>query len=147
MSRLDDYNFYNDPRVIAGMTGNWYERIDEAKMLARVVTEDDDGNEVELDVPFRWEVCDLCEGRGKHVNPSIDAGGLSREDFDDDPDFESDYMAGTYDVACNQCQGRRVAPEVDPNRADAAVVAMIEDRQRSHAEWAAESAAERRMGA
>jgi hypothetical protein len=42
------------------------------------------------------------------VNPSIDSHGLSREDFDQDPDFEEDYFSGVYDVPCYVCSGARV---------------------------------------
>jgi hypothetical protein len=50
-------------------------------------------------------ICPICDGDGTHVNPSIDAHGLSREDFDDDPDFAEDYMRGVYNVACQTCGG------------------------------------------
>lgn len=52
-----------------------------------------------------WVICTLCHGDGTHVNPSIDAGGLSREDFDNDPDFAESYMRGDYDVTCARCGG------------------------------------------
>lgn len=55
---------------------------------------------------FTWAICPLCSGHGKHVNPSIDASGLSAEDFAEDPDFAEEYFSGGYDVTCNQCQGR-----------------------------------------
>jgi hypothetical protein len=53
----------------------------------------------------KWVICTLCHGDGKHVNPSIDAGGISAEDFADDPDFAESYMRGDYDVPCNRCGG------------------------------------------
>jgi hypothetical protein len=57
---------------------------------------------------YLYEVCPRCRGEGKHVNPSIDSHGLSREDFDQDPDFEEDYFSGVYDVPCYVCSGARV---------------------------------------
>ena len=39
------------------------------------------------------------------VNPSIDAGGLSYDDFCDDPDFEEAYFSGRFDVTCSACNG------------------------------------------
>ena len=42
---------------------------------------------------------------GTMVNPSIDAGGLSYDDFYGDPDFEEDYFSGRYDVQCSACHG------------------------------------------
>jgi len=55
-----------------------------------------------------WLVCPVCNGEGKTVNPNIDCNGLTREDFDDDPDFREDYMSGMYDITCQACRGLRV---------------------------------------
>jgi len=71
-----------------------------------IYVEDEDGNEIEI--PGRFEVCNRCDGKGTHVNPSIDGHGLSREDFDEDPQFEEDYFAGVYDIKCLECKGLRV---------------------------------------
>ena len=60
-----------------------------------------------------WILCPVCEGEGKTVNPNIDDNGLTREDFDEDPDFAHDYINGVYDIACNACGGKRV---VKPSR-------------------------------
>jgi hypothetical protein len=54
---------------------------------------------------FNWAICDTCDGHGKYVNPDIDSHGLSREDFDEDPDFREDYFSGVYDVTCWKCNG------------------------------------------
>ena len=80
--------------------------------------EDEDGNwheeeEVTLRLPAKMEVCDLCSGSGKVVNPSIDAGGLTQDDFDRDPDFEEEYFSGAYDIGCPQCNGNNVMPVVN----------------------------------
>ena len=64
-------------------------------------------------LPFTWEVCPTCSGKGKVVPPSIDAGGLTQEDFAADPDFAESYFAGHYDVSCPECLGRRVTPQVN----------------------------------
>lgn len=53
----------------------------------------------------KWIICPACRGEGKGVNPSIDAHGLTAEDFADDPDFADDYCGGTYDVCCAACDG------------------------------------------
>lgn len=70
----------------------------------------EDGTEFKL--PTKWVVCPVCNGAGSHVDPAIDAGGLSAEDFAEDPDFAEDYLAGTYDVPCNKCGGRTTVREV-----------------------------------
>jgi hypothetical protein len=56
----------------------------------------------------RFIVCTVCEGRGTTVDPSIDANGLTREDFDEDPDFAEDYRSGAFDIECRACNGLRV---------------------------------------
>lgn len=53
----------------------------------------------------KWMICPACDGEGETVNPSIDAGGLSAEDFAEDPDFAEDYRSGVYDVCCAACGG------------------------------------------
>lgn len=59
----------------------------------------------------RFAVCPTCEGRGTHVNPSIDAHGITAEEMDElGDDFREDYMGGVYDVACAECNGLRVVP-------------------------------------
>lgn len=61
---------------------------------------------------MKYEVCPVCQGEGKYVNPSIDSNGLSAEDFDEQGDeFREDYFAGLYDVTCKCCNGRRVVTQ------------------------------------
>lgn len=102
----------------------------------------------------RYEVCDLCDGKGTHVNPDIDCGGISSDDpfWEDDIDYDDDdgptsrYMRGDYDVACYACKGKRVVPVVaEDNNADD--LKLWHKKQRDDAAYAAECAAERRMGA
>jgi hypothetical protein len=60
-----------------------------------------------------WILCPVCRGEGKTVNPNIDAHGLTREDFAEDPDFAEGYWSGMYDITCRGCNGQRV---VQPER-------------------------------
>ena len=103
--------------------------------------------DVETPLPVRVEVCPLCDGRGSHVNPSIDAHGLSAEDFADDPDFAEDYFRGRYDQPCNECHGLRVVEGVDREACPPDLLALYETQQDELAEMYATEAAERRMGA
>jgi len=100
----------------------WYESFDEKSMIATIETE-----EGETDVPCIYEVCSVCQGRGKHVNPSIDYGGLSSEDFDQDPDFRENYFSGMYDVPCVSCKGNRVTPEPDYPSMDKRLAKIVEE--------------------
>ncbi len=127
-------NYYTDSRVMAGEKSKWYKEIDEEKMLALVEID-----EVEEWIPFEYEVCPLCEGKGKHVNPSIDCNGLTAEDFAEDPDFLEEYKSGRYDVPCYECRGKRVVPSTTDER----ILRWMEEE----AEFQRISAAERRMGA
>lgn len=70
-----------------------------------------------------YEVCPVCNGLGKTVNPNIDAHGLTAEDFREDQDFKEEYFSGLYDVPCGACKGKRVLTkerlqELEQNAAD-----------------------------
>jgi len=105
----------------------------------------DDGEEEELIVVrCRYVVCDVCEGKGTHVNPNIDRNGLSADDFAEDPDFAESYCAGVYDVPCRECGGQRVVPEADPDQNSPALLKKIANAIEGRYADVAESAAERR---
>ena len=104
----------------------------------------DDGSEVEA--PWKYEVCYGCEGKGKHGNPAIDAGGLSYE-MQDDPDFIDGYMSGVYDVPCNACAGKRVIPVTDWDALSKEERDALEAQRQADAECEAERLSEIRMGA
>ena len=119
----------------------WFANFDERTMTVTMRWADsgegEDGDQADVErVPVSYEVCGTCDGRGSHVNPSIDSHGLSREDFDDDPDFAEDYMSGRYDVPCAECGGKRVAIMLDEDRAS-------EAQRNAVAEFFQEQAADR----
>jgi hypothetical protein len=103
----------------------------------------DDGTEVELEMTLG--VCPVCEGKGKHVNPAIDAGGLSQE-MQEDEEFLDGYMSGVYDVACNRCGGKRVVPEVNWDAMTEYQTELYEQQLDDEAGYEAERLAEIRMG-
>lgn len=108
---------------------------------------DAEGNDVEKKLPMRWAVCDVCSGRGTHVNPSIDAHGISAEEFAEDPDFGEAYFSGAYDQTCNRCQGRTTVPDVDWDRLSPEDAAAYQRQCRDEAIDRAAELAERRRGA
>lgn len=117
-------------------------------MMRIKLRSDDYDNEMELNIPCKYEVCDRCEGKGTHVNPSIDGHGLTRDDFADDPDFAEDYFAGRYDVSCYECNGLRVTPHPDGTHSKLSVrlaIRLWEKQQEQKAQWDREDAAIRRM--
>jgi hypothetical protein len=102
-----------DIRDAESLHGSWYEEFDEKRMVLKVELFNDEGDIELVEVPAKYEVCALCNGKGSHVNPSIDAHGITAEEFDEDPYFAEDYMQGAYDVPCYRCEGTRVEPTVN----------------------------------
>jgi hypothetical protein len=87
--------------------GHWWKHLDEKKMVAIVIGE----NETEVEIPITFDVCDTCEGKGTHVNPSIDAHGITEDEWCQWNSGEQEfYMSGGYDVECYECAGKRVVP-------------------------------------
>lgn len=132
--RLDEMNYARDPR--------------NCKRDVAPTFETPDG--VEIKLPTKWVVCDVCNGAGSHVNPSIDCNGISAEDFHDDPDFAEDYASGTYDQTCNKCGGRTTIHEVDidaiPDDIRPLYLKWAEDEARYEREAYSERMGEIRMG-
>ncbi len=77
------------------------------------VVASDESDCVGVEVPATLEVCDVCEGRSTVVNPSVDGGGITPEEFDDDPGFREAYLAGRFNVQCPKCGGARVYPALN----------------------------------
>lgn len=143
-----------DHRDLAAMTDKWYKRIDENRKVAIVELPCGDdcewcgggGCEEEVEIPIKYEVCQTCDGKGRHVNPSIDSHGISAEEFYEDPDFGEDYFSGVYDVPCCECGGLRVVPEIDEENASPELIDRYYDHVNSLHRYAAEEAYIRRMG-
>ena len=72
-----------------------------------------DEDDTTMVMPTKFEVCGVCEGKGTHVNPSIDCNGISARKFHEDPEFAEMYFGGAYDVACYECKGDRVVKAPD----------------------------------
>lgn len=140
-------NYYFDRRVRAADADPGYENFDEKRMVATVaIPAGEDGYSTE-EVPMTYTVCPTCNGKGTHVNPSIDYNGLTREDFDEDPDFEEGYFNGAYDVACYQCKGKRVVPVINRSACDPEVLKYLDEQEEERQRDAWERAAEMAMGA
>lgn len=97
-----------DRRDTIRIMGHWWHRLDEGRMIAFIYGED---NETEFEIPIKFEMCGTCGGKGKHVNPSIDAHGITEDEWGQwDSEEQELYMSGGYDIECNECQGKRVIP-------------------------------------
>lgn len=128
-------------------TNRWWTDINEGHQMALVVMDDVpdwvdsyDSDEEGFWVPFRWEVCCSCNGKGRYVNPSIDRNGLTEEDFAEmGDDFTEGYFGGTYDVTCEECRGQRVSPVFcGDHRTGQLIEKMVAERQAALAEHEAE---------
>ena len=129
---IERLNYINDPRTQG------------PAKIPTLYVEHDDGTSEEIELPTHWEVCPVCDGEGKHVNPSIDAGGINPAD--EDPEFLEDYMSGVYDVVCNHCGGRTTVREVDVDAMSPELRQAYEDDLRFEAEYEAERRAEFLLG-
>lgn len=119
----------------------WWSEFDKRRMMVLPKWADNDEDLDAVDekawIPVKYELCETCQGKGTIVNPNIDRQGLSREDFDEDPDFAEDYFNGAFDMKCNECDGNRVALVVDESKAS-------KEQQDSIAEWYQEEASDRK---
>jgi len=115
-----------------GSLRRWYKDIDEKNQQALATI-----NGVDCAIRFTWGVCPTCDGRGSHVDPSIDRNGFQP----DGPDDMEAYIHGQFDMICNECQGRRVVPI--PSEYVKEIQEDLEDRYETERMYAAE----RRMGA
>jgi hypothetical protein len=110
---------------------------------AKLVIEID---EVEHRLPWKWEVCSVCNGEGKHVAAGVDSSGLSAEDFAEDPDFAEAYFDGAYDVECSRCKGRSTEKVIDWEKVPAELREAIEAEERAESDYRAMVLAEIRAG-
>ena len=155
MGNMEERNYWNDPRVRSSMVSKAYkvvssdshkttvqlnEHLLESLKDSGVLEEEHDGA---LTGTTKFEVCGLCRGSGKVTNPSVYCNGLTREDFDDDPDFYHDYTNGVYDVTCPECEGQRVVPEICLGES---IDKAIAEWYAGEIEYANECAAERAYG-
>ncbi len=138
-----------DPRDAEAEFGPDYKHFDESRMVLTYALTNDDGEELEVEFPAKYEVCELCEGQGKHVNPSIDAHGISGHEFSEDPEFAEEYFNGTYDVPCYRCKGKRVEPTLNEenfNEEQKANLHLLEKMWDEEYAYRQEVMAERKMG-
>jgi len=89
--------------------------------------ENDFEGEVELEFPGKPSLCGSCRGTGVTTS-HVDGNGLTSEDFDRDPDFRDDYLAGVYDRPCSACHGQRTVIVPDEEAMNAGQRAQL-------AEW------------
>ena len=152
MNNLSNLSYARDHRVAAADKPRWFSEINTLRMEATIdpdfywnsIAPDSDPHQDPIRIKIKFEVCPTCEGKGTHVNPSIDAHGISAEEFDDDPDFRGDYFSGRYDQPCNECGGQRVVAV--PHEDEKAFSEALERFLLAEAEHASERRHEIAMG-
>lgn len=109
------------------------------------------GAEATVVVQSSFQVCGTCQGRGTHVNPAIDCGGITASEWAEWDDYEKDYyMSGAYDVTCNQCNGEKVIQNLEyetNNKLYNWCCERLSEHYEYQYESAREMAEERRWGA
>ena len=120
MSSIEEWNYWKDARVQHSMRIEYY-KVNEAEgtvtlsdsVFDRCVEEgflEKDHNGV-LRTEFKYKLCNMCKGSGEVCNPSVDASGITQDQFEEDPQFEEDYIKGRYNIQCPTCKGLRVERE------------------------------------
>jgi hypothetical protein len=103
-----------------------------------------------LGLPTKKQVCPVCDGAGKKINPNIGAITESdRMEMGDEEFFDLiDHMRdGWYDVCCPECLGMRVIDVIDESRCTPLQIANYDEWVADMEESYAISEAERRAGA
>lgn len=108
---------------------------------------DAEGEEMTVEVPTKWGICESCDGNGRTDHPAF-ANGISGEEFANEwhEDERQAYLSGAYDVCCDECEGSgKVRVPV--------LSAMTPEERKAYEEhldneryYARERAAEMRMG-
>jgi hypothetical protein len=139
-----------DHRDVVANEENWYKSLDKKRMIAIVelCDEDDEGFfDEEVEIPFKFEVCETCHGKGTHVNPSIDSHGITQDEWSEWDDEEREgYFSGMYDVECYECGGDRVVPCQDYDKMTKELGDKIFEHIRGLRQSAREMAHEFEMG-
>lgn len=116
--------------------------------MANTITKtilNDSGEEIDIQVPYEWEICSTCDGHGKH---SAHLGAFTAEDIANDWDPESweNYLSGGYDRTCEDCGGSGKVKAEDWEKLPAEDRKMLEDWAESERELRQEEESERRFG-
>jgi hypothetical protein len=143
---MEEVNYFRDARVRNAERYNNRDA-DEQAMVIRFEYEDNEGETVVGEFPARFEVCPTCEGRGTHVNPSIDASGYyADEDEDYIPDDDEPAYPHAFEQTCGTCHGKRVVLEIDRRAADPDMLARYDAHLDDLDECEADRLAELRAG-
>lgn len=101
-----------------------------------------------VNAPMSWEICDTCEGEGKH---SYGMGSFTMSEWEaEGEDFQRNYMAGRYDRRCGDCKGAGKVRVIDHDAFEAQSpedYALWQKQEQEDEDFALLQYYERRMGA
>lgn len=100
---------------------------------------DDEGNDFEVELPGKYEVCYACHGEGTETLRDYD---FSARDFQEDPDFAEAYFGGRYDKPCRDCKGSRVVVVIDRGGCKPEQIEAYDQRMKDLHDYYMECAAE-----
>ena len=104
--KMEDFIYQDMKKILLiWLACEWPEFSIDAKSIADCDPEE--LNFPEYTLSSKWAICGQCNGEGTHVNPSIDCGGITQSEWEDEWDYEEReaYMSGRYDVQCQACEG------------------------------------------
>ena len=121
-------------------------------MTMKVMYENDEREEIELELPSKMEVCPDCDGHGTVLTEGMRGHAYTMEEFHESFDEEEaqEYFTrgGRYDVQCPTCHGDNVVPVVDekliPEKDKEAYAEWVKSENQK-ARWDAEDRQTRRM--
>tara|TARA_R100001463_G_scaffold58250_1_gene110518 strand:+ start:704 stop:1174 length:471 start_codon:yes stop_codon:yes gene_type:complete len=149
---LDNYNYWNDSRVVSAMTTRYWKVVQVGyascivefnefffeELVENGIFSEEDSCRKEYS--GSWGICNICSGSGKVVNPNIDAGGISDWSEWDYEEREA-YFSGRYDQPCPECRGSgKVLNPNFPKDIQDLLNEWEEDDYQSHKEHLAELA-------
>lgn len=116
-------------------------------IFKRVLIENDQGEEIEVQLPAEWHICESCRGSG---GSSAHLGAFTADEWrEQDEDFQRDYMQGMYDRACDECNGAGKVLAIDHERCTSedhkAAIAWLQDEAEADADVRAEMQMEARL--
>jgi len=137
-----------DHRDIQSRTSHWYDSFNENQMLATIDELEVNDEIIDVSVSCIFQVCPTCDGKGHHVNPSIDSNGITAEEWNRDWSHEDreNYITGFYDIDCYECCGKRVVPIPDKYTNKPEILKAIEDAEHAEYIYACERIREVEMG-
>lgn len=106
--------------------------------------ETEDGETVTDKLPAKWEICDTCNGNGKHSHA---IGAITSSEWSGwDMDEQEDYFAGRYDSTCEECKGSGKVKTIDDSQVNPETLKAYEEWQDEQANYARQDAYERKYG-